>query len=298
MLQNVGCAPACLSSILLQTYTHYIMTPEEQAKTLFTVESTAPFIYHPRNERFRFREEVHFQADEYGSRATTPGREPSAPAPLIKTYLRFTVDNIGQQVTFEFGSEKDCDVSIFEPGQTSRKMFAVELQSGGRCAMLKNLQAPGKLSIESPYYEKLRFRTARALHPKDKVTIHVDGFTIELLFLHHAGHEALHEAFLRRLAPQLAQAVPGLNQLVLDSMPESSAQPQRAHPYCFHEEVGSGAFGTVYKAVHSRTGEFVAVKRFRKHESRPAALKEAAILQGLNHVSRPLEFHFTAACLP
>lgn len=276
------------------------MTPEEQAKTLFTVESTAPFIFHPRNERFRFREEVYFQADEFGSRATTPGRELSTPAPLIKTYLRFTTDNIGQQFTFEFGNERDCDIYLFDPGetQTSRNIFAVELQNGGRCAMLKNLQAPEKLSIESPYYEKLRFRTERVLHPKDKVIIPIEDFTVELLFLHHAGHAALHEAFLRRLAPQFAQAVPGLNQLNLNSIPESSAQGQSqwAHPYCFYEELGSGAFGTVYRAAHSRTGELVAIKKFRRPESRPTALKEAAILQSLDHVSRLVEFHFASAC--
>lgn len=68
--------------------------------------------------------------------------------------------------------------------------------------------------------------------------------------MHHA---MLHEALPQQLTPQVAEAVPQ-NQLNLHSLPQSSAQ-SRSHPYHLYEEIGSGVFGTVYKAMHSRKGD-------------------------------------------
>lgn len=98
------------------------MSLEEQAKTLFTVSSTAPFIHDFHNARFRVREEVHFLKDEYASRSSTPSDgEESTPAPevTVKTYLRFTVDNVGDQTRFVFGSKREsCDVYVYAVGHS------------------------------------------------------------------------------------------------------------------------------------------------------------------------------------
>lgn len=149
-------------------------TPEEQAKTLFTVESTAPFIHSLHNTRFRVSEALHFPTDDFASRSATPSEgEGSTPAPevQIKTYLRFTVDNIGNQTSFVFGSEREsCDIYVYAATKISRQLFAVELENNGRSAMLKNLSRYGT-DIESPIYDRQRFRQKRALHPGDQVAI-------------------------------------------------------------------------------------------------------------------------------
>lgn len=90
------------------------MTPEDEAKTLFTVESAAPFIYSHHHQRFRVNKALSFHTNNVDSRLSTPAEdEVLTPAPevQIKTYLRFTVDNVSDQTSFVFGSErKSCDV--------------------------------------------------------------------------------------------------------------------------------------------------------------------------------------------
>lgn len=144
-------------------FSRIMTTPEEQAKTLFTVQSTAPFIHSHHNTRFRVSEALHFRTDDFAGRSATPSEgEGSTPAPevQIKTYLRFTVDNIGNQPSFVFGSEREsCDIYVYVYAATkiSRQLFAEELENNGRSAMLKNLSRYGT-DIESPIYDRQKFR--------------------------------------------------------------------------------------------------------------------------------------------
>ncbi|KAF3768292.1 kinase-like protein, partial [Cryphonectria parasitica EP155] len=51
--------------------------------------------------------------------------------------------------------------------------------------------------------------------------------------------------------------------------------------YVFQAKIGNGAFGTVYRAVHSYTGATFAVKEI--HKLGKQSLREPAILQSLSH---------------
>lgn len=113
------------------------------------------------------------------------------------------------------------------------------------------------------------------------MAITLPGFILYIQFHHHKDHKALHEGYLQQLRPRLAQAVPSINHLNLETIGESSSHPAN-NPYHLYEPIGSGAYGTVYTAAHSYTGTMVAIKVFRKPESNP--LKEAAILRSLSHV--------------
>lgn len=267
------------------------MTPEDQAKILFTVESTAPFIDHPHNARFRVHEELHFFRDENPSRSITPAEErySSTPVPELqsKTYLCFNVDNIGDQSRFVFGNKReDCDVYITAVSKISKTLFSLDLENNGSTVMLSNLANRG-LHIESPSYGRTRFKTRRVLVPGEKVTINTADFTIDIQHIKHEHDAAvLHRLYLQQLAPRLAQAPPVLNTLTLEPKKESSTQSKANRPYHLISKIGSGGFGTVWRAVEARTGKLVAIKVFHgsKSSSISTPLNEAAILERLDHV--------------
>ena len=58
--------------------------------------------------------------------------------------------------------------------------------------------------------------------------------------------------------------------------------------YTFKEELGSGAFSTVFKAIHKESGQVVAIKHVSKadvpsQEDIDSLLEEVAILQAIHH---------------
>ena len=56
------------------------------------------------------------------------------------------------------------------------------------------------------------------------------------------------------------------------------------------KELGSGAFGSVWQAIDTCTGDFVAVKRIRKSADNPPSIREVEVMRDLDHV-RCLEFN-------
>ncbi|KAF3768470.1 Pkinase-domain-containing protein [Cryphonectria parasitica EP155] len=84
---------------------------------------------------------------------------------------------------------------------------------------------------------------------------------------------------------RLGRAPPSLGHLDLASIPPSSTLATAARgarqPYVPQAKIGNGAYGTVYRAVHSYTGAYVAVKEIHKLNER--SLQEPAILQSLSH---------------
>lgn len=258
----------------------------DRAKTLFTVESTGPFIYHPHHARFRVTKQLQFRTDNFASRSTPSEGEASTPAPeaQTRTYLHFTVDNVGDQSRFIFGGHRDsCDVYVQAAKPISNRLFAVELENNGRIALLKNLSSRG-IEIRSPAYGRQKIRSQRALVPGDEVKIHVSGFNILVHFFNHEDQHDLHKLYLQQLGRRFTGAVPGMNQLDLKSKQSSSRAPGDA-PYSMLAEIGRGAYGTVYRAMHSYSGALVAIKVFRKPGL--GTLKEAAILQGVSHMRIP-----------
>lgn len=143
----------------------------------------------------------------------------STPAPEVQntTYLHFTVDNIGDQSTFVFGGDPtSCDVYIVTEKPISSRLFVVELHSNGRIAILKNLSSRG-ITISSGIYRRKKVRSQRALVPADEVKICLNEFDISILFIDHADHSGLDEFYLRQLGQRFSEAVPGINQLDLES---------------------------------------------------------------------------------
>lgn len=260
------------------------MLPVERAKILFTVESTGSFITHPHNARYRVTEQPQFCTDGFASDIIPAEGESSTPAPDIqlKTYLCFSVDNVGDQTSFVFGGDGNCDILIHTPNPISNRLFALELEHDGRIALLKNLSSRG-ININSPVYKHQRVRSQRALVPGDDLKIVLSGFDISIQFLDHEDEAGVHNFYLEQLARRTAGAVPSITQLNIETK-QSSTRTRGNHPYNLHTEIGSGAYGTVFRAIHSYTGARVAIKVFRKPESK--LLGEATILQSLSHVGR------------
>lgn len=136
-------------------------------------------------------------------------------------------------------------------------------------------------------------RSQRALVPGDEVKICLNEFGISILFIDHKDHSELHKFYLQQLGQRLSKAVPGINQLNFKS--KDGTLTQRDTSYHLLTVIGSGVFGTVYRAIHPSNGdrELVAVKVFRKNGWK--TLKEAAILQSLSHVCKPLVFKLAYA---
>lgn len=260
------------------------MTPEEQAKTFFTVESADAFIHSDHNARFRVSEALCFLTDDSASRTSqsSEGRESSIPAPevRIRTSLRFTVDNVGDQASVVFGSDRaTCDVYVDAGSKSDTRLFAVELPSDGRAAVLKNLATDGTC-IKTAFYDLITIHRQRAIFPGDDVVIMLAEFDIYVRVCDDSS--ALHQFYVQQRAP----AVPAINQLNLKSLPKSSARPKGHNRYFLYDPpIGTGAHGSVHRATNCHDGTAVAVKKFRQNKSMP--LKEAAILQGLSHVCMP-----------
>ena len=265
------------------------MLQELEARTIFTVRSSGQFISHPRNEPYLVADEVQdFGQDSFASRFS-----PCPSEPVIATYLRITVDHLmkDKRLGFVFGAdETTCDVYICRDHGKSqalnKQLFAIVIKPETGVLLFKNLSRNGT-KVESVSMGKLRLTSQRALVPKEDVTVALPDFEIRITLADHTKHADLHQRYWAEFCKRIAEGLPGLSSLNVYSQQTSTYLDPR-DTYQLQSRIGQGAQGTVYCAVHRKTGSLYAAKELRvagAGSSRPSPpLQEAAILQKLTHV--------------
>lgn len=179
---------------------------------------------------------------------------------------------------FVFGNEAaSCDVFVQGIRHLSKQLFAITINPTSGALMIKNRRPMG-INVESNSLGRKLLNSKRALVP-ESIVVKLPDFNILIKVIDHTEYAALYKPYFTQFYMRIARSVPNLSALNLFSRYTST---QRSNPYLLGEELGRGAFGTVYYAVHHQTGDAFAAKQFRDRRCHP--LKEAAILQGLSHV--------------
>jgi len=100
------------------------------------------------------------------------------------------------------------------------------------------------------------------------ITIHSGGLAVKIEFPNHEAADPQYLENLRAFVKKSKKAVLTFNRLGLDSNPVTATPSHAQTPgeriiYFEEDYIGQGAYGQVSKAIRTRDGEFVAIKKFR-----------------------------------
>lgn len=122
------------------------MLLQERAQTIFTVESDGPFVFHPHNSPYLFRDVQSFNTDVFADAASVHSpSEPATPIPddTSATFLRLMCNDPMKNTTagFVFGNDAaSCDVYVQGIHHLSRQLFAITINPTSGALMIKNLR--------------------------------------------------------------------------------------------------------------------------------------------------------------
>lgn len=266
-----------------------------EAKIIFTVESDAPFIYHPHNSPNLVREVQSFTADSYADAASEHGEsEPATPLPptdgivgMWATFLQFRCDSPmkNEAAGFVFGNDAtSCDIFLQGVSQLSKQLFTITINPDSGALMLQILCPDKKkngIHLESDSLGRKLLTSQRALVP-ERIHVKLPDFDMYIKIVDHGDRAALHKLYWTQFCMRYAQSVPLPSLSALNLYTRPSSTKRRRGPYLLAQRLGRGGFGTVYRVIHQQTGNSFAAKRFHDHRCQP--LNEATILQGLSHV--------------
>ncbi|KAL9124034.1 MAG: hypothetical protein Q9217_006594 [Psora testacea] len=215
-----------------------------------------------------------------------PSRD-TTPAPVQRGSLQLTFDKQPKNIEkgFVFGSDpRTCDVLLgaWASGFT-RQHFQITFNARGEVILVDTSRLETWISYDGEEPQGRNHFTWILFHRYEniKVTLNKDK-NIELVFEVEwpkncescpAQYEAYRDAYLevRR------KATPSLSRLGIESQ-----QSEYSPIYLPEEELGSGSFGTVYKAVNVSTGDEYAAKKFHGGNWK----QEVEILRKISHVAK------------
>ncbi|CAJ2508657.1 Uu.00g136830.m01.CDS01 [Anthostomella pinea] len=251
---------------------------ETDAKTIFSIHSSHPFMKHAHHAHLLAYDEQHSYPRDCWAHEFVPASEDETeegtPAPqLTSSFLRITTDHEPRNALlgFVFGSKADvCDVLLdtHTNSGVSKKQCAVQINRHGGTLLLQNYSKNGTL-ITSHSLEKIMVKSQRAVPPTDReVTVILGDHTFRLQFPDHSGHM---RAWMQHCSgPATSQGAGG-------------------DVYHLEYTLGSGATGVVYRGVHYVTGNVYAVKEYAKPKY-DERVREASLLQGISH-EHIVKFH-------
>lgn len=105
-------------------------------------------------------------------------------------------------------------------------------------------------------------------NPFKRVTIISGGFKIWIMFPNHQAADTRYLENLQKLVDSKSEAIPLPDGLGLHSIPATATRRQaqtlsESAIYFEERSLGSGALGEIMKAIRTRDGKFVAIKKFK-----------------------------------
>ena len=250
---------------------------------VFEIHSMDRFIEHEHNERFKVvGVEPDVEDDPFATGNTTRSNtKRHTPVPnLAVPFLRITFDQIPRQpdMGWVFGNEPGvCDI-LLNRNDVSRQQFTIVILPDTNAICVKNMSRYGTIMRETQ--EKgsnpVRVRSQRAI--SEEITIYFQQVQLIIRCPNHSGHRS---QFIRNVQTFRAQGGNPQSLVHTDSRVNPSISTQQTS-YRNECEIGTGAYGKVYRAINRYTGKFYAIKRY----NRPAKTRfaEAEVLKKLKHV--------------
>ncbi|KAH8800863.1 kinase-like domain-containing protein, partial [Xylogone sp. PMI_703] len=263
------------------------MSCDTAAKTIVKVTTNTYFPYYPHNSKFLVcNEEASFTSDIFSqdsSRAEEAGDSSPVPGKVRETYLRIGTDHNpkDQGLGFVFGRDRDnADIllDVREHSPISKKLFTIKIVWDTGVILIKNLSSHG-INIHSIYYGSIKMKSQRVLKHGDILTVRLAEFDLTIQLPDHTQHAEQAEKYWAEYLARFASGIPSLRDLDLRSLRSSTGASRMI--YSLESEIGRGKHGLVYRAIHQRTGQVFAAKKY--YEMQASALREGAIMQHISH---------------
>ena len=247
------------------------------------IHSMDRFIEHKHNERFKVvgvEPDVEDDPFATGNTARSNTKE-HTPAPnLAIPFLRITFNQLPRQpdMGWVFGNDPSvCDILLDRP-IVSRQQFTIVILPDTNAICAKNMSRHGTImrEIQERGSKPVRVRSQRAI--SGEITI---DFQHVQLIIRCPDHSDDNGRFLRNVETFRAQGGNPQSLVHTDSRVTPSVSTQQTS-YRNECEIGTGAYGKVYRAINRYTGKVYAIKRY----NRPAKTRfaEAEVLKKLRHV--------------
>ncbi|KAH8800823.1 kinase-like domain-containing protein [Xylogone sp. PMI_703] len=122
-------------------------------------------------------------------------------------------------------------------------------------------------------------KSQRVLKHGDILTVRLAEFDLTIQLPDHTQHAEQAEKYWAEYLAKFASWIPSLRDLDLQSLRSSTGASQMI--YSLESEIGRGKHGLVYRAIHQRTGQVFAAKKY--YDMQASALREGAIMQHILH---------------
>ncbi|KAI1152841.1 kinase-like domain-containing protein [Nemania diffusa] len=259
------------------------MATDIQVKTLFTVHSSQKFILNQENAKFFVPEEsVVYKPDSYAylypSQTTlqTNGDATAAPDDVLnRSFLRITTDHPPKQpsVGYLFGRDSEiCDIFLgrSEVKSVGRRHFAIQVvMHHGEPSLLFRSFASYGTTVRSHTLGNQRIETQRSIPTGEReYVINIGPLQLRLEFPDHSRHSELWRDHLAChygghvfQTPRVAHVKARAN---------DNVWTKHYHDISW---IGSGGYGTVYRAQHNFSGAIHAVKELKVNRCRRSEIK-------------------------
>ncbi|KAK0101752.1 hypothetical protein ONS95_006904 [Cadophora gregata] len=253
---------------------------------IITVSEVHPAATLSHNASFRIgNNEI---SDEEGS---THGREGTPFTRVPRTWLVLTLSRkpFDPLLGWVFGSDKkSCDILLDTSSRNgvSRRHFSINHDRDSRSVILTNISQHGtRLTSESIGFEGMRITGNESwrIRPDERTTVDTGKTYVSIEVPRDAVRgkwRSEYEANLEACYREAQEAVPRIDKLKFHGGPiEDTPAEAYASRYVLQEKLGSGTFGTVYKAFDRYSKQVYAAKTVSSSYSP----QEVEILQKTSH---------------
>jgi hypothetical protein len=228
------------------------------------------------------------------SREPTPFSTPFSSQELEDSYprLRLTFDRRPKNIAkgFVFGSDsKRCDVLLGNKRNgISGEHFYITFDTQGRLMLIDTSSGGTAVSYNGQAADQRRKNFRWILFPNWEIKVRVKrkAFIFELELASHETCKPIYDDNIRAYLQESQSALPEVSMLDFRCQ-ESTAAPTEVmtpyqHPiYLLGRKIGSGGFGSVYKATNVSKGTVLAAKKFNAGSSFDV---EVGIMKTVLHV--------------
>lgn len=235
---------------------------------------------------------MHSSGEDFDIRSREPTPLSSQEVEDSCPRLRLTFDKRPKNISqgFVFGSDsKRCDILLGNKRSgVSGVHFCITFDRQGRLVLTDTSSGGTAVSYNGQVADQRRknFRWILFRNWEIKVRVRRRAFIFELEVASHETCKLIYEENIRAYLQESQSTLPEIGQMEVQyqestAAPTECATPNRRPIYLLGRRIGSGGFGSVYKATNVSKGVVLAAKKFNTGSSFDV---EVAIMKTVFHV--------------